>query len=59
MVNIQRIKKEGIAGKRYVFFRDGKTKYAIPNKYGKMWWKKATISDIRRVAIRVRRVVVR
>jgi len=52
MVNLARIKKEGLIGKKYVFFRDGKIQYVIPNKYGKAWWKRAKTSDIRRVRVK-------
>lgn len=51
-MNIERIKKEGLAGKTYIFFKDGKTQYVIVNKYGKRWWNNATISDIKRVRVR-------
>ena len=52
MVNLQRIRKEGLSGKGYIFFWDNGVQYVIPNKYGKVWWKRAKVSDIRRVAVR-------
>tara|TARA_Y100000310_G_scaffold133975_1_gene132999 strand:- start:6846 stop:7022 length:177 start_codon:yes stop_codon:yes gene_type:complete len=51
MVNITRIKREGITGKKYIFFRDDSGKQrVIPNKFGKEWWKRAKKSDILRVS---------
>ena len=50
-MNLARIKKEGKAGKRYIFFRDGKKEKLVNNKYSDSWWDKATESDIRRVAV--------
>ena len=46
----KRIKKEGLAGKNYIFYRDGKREAVIPNKFGKKWWTKATKRDIGRVS---------
>ena len=50
---LERLKKQGIKGKRYIFYRGpGGKEVLINNKYGNKWWRKATWKDIRRVTIR-------
>ena len=48
--NLSRIKRN--RKKKTLFLKiDGREAIIFPNKYGERWWKNATISDLRRIAV--------